>query len=67
LLSYLPLNIWDNGYPSGGNYWDDYTGSDINGDHIGDSSYNIPGGRVYITTEKGKIMLEKITLVIQEI
>ncbi len=21
-------NTWDNGYPSGGNYWDDYTGSD---------------------------------------
>ncbi len=21
-------NNWDNGYPSGGNYWDDYTGSD---------------------------------------
>jgi len=21
-------NIWDNGYPSGGNYWSDYTGSD---------------------------------------
>ena len=18
--------LWDNGYPSGGNYWDDYTG-----------------------------------------
>ena len=21
-------NIWDNGYPSGGNYWDDYIGVD---------------------------------------
>ncbi|NQE52595.1 Cell surface glycoprotein [ANME-1 cluster archaeon GoMg3.2] len=23
------LNIWDNGYPAGGNYWSDYPGSDI--------------------------------------
>jgi len=22
-------NVWDNGYPSGGNYWSDYTGIDI--------------------------------------
>jgi len=22
-------NIWDNGYPSGGNYWSDYEGSDL--------------------------------------
>jgi hypothetical protein len=22
------LNVWDNGYPSGGNYWTDYTGID---------------------------------------
>ncbi|MFO7991581.1 MAG: NosD domain-containing protein, partial [Thermoplasmata archaeon] len=42
-------NTWDNGYPSGGNYWDTYTGDDrysgvdqdIPGrDGIGDSAYN---------------------------
>ena len=42
-------NTWDNGYPSGGNYWDTYTGNDrfsgvdqdIPGrDGIGDSAYN---------------------------
>lgn len=48
------VNFWDNGYPSGGNFWDDYSGSDIfsgpnqdlpGSDGFGDTNYtNILSG-----------------------
>ncbi len=34
-------NKWDNG--TLGNYWDDYTGADLNDDGIGDSPYGVSG------------------------
>jgi parallel beta-helix repeat protein len=46
----LSINIWDDGYPSGGNYWGDYAGVDeysgsyqneTGGDGIGDTPYII--------------------------
>jgi parallel beta-helix repeat protein len=46
-------NKWDNGYPQGGNYWDDYSGVDIyhgpnqdqiGSDGIGDTEYPVRGG-----------------------
>ena len=33
------INVWDSGYPSGGNYWSDYVGVDVDGDGIGDTPY----------------------------
>lgn len=37
-------NTWDNDLPSGGNYWSDYDGVDINPPFgIGDAPYNITG------------------------
>ena len=37
-------NTWDDDYPSGGNYYSDYDGTDNNTDGIGDTPHPIPGG-----------------------
>jgi parallel beta-helix repeat protein len=41
IYSYVSNNVWDNGYPSGGNYWSDYNGVDTNHDGLGDTQYII--------------------------
>jgi parallel beta-helix repeat protein len=33
------LNLWDKGYPGGGNYWSNYTGVDADHDGIGDAPH----------------------------
>src|SRR3990170_5962060 len=47
------VNVWDDGYPSGGNYWSNYSGVDLNNgpyqnetgsDGIGDTNYTISTG-----------------------
>lgn len=47
---FFGYNTWDNGYPSGGNYWSDYSGTDLKmgprqdipgKDGIGDTPYNV--------------------------
>ncbi|MEM3628755.1 MAG: NosD domain-containing protein [Candidatus Bathyarchaeia archaeon] len=49
------INIWDDGYPSGGNFWSDYTGVDLysgpyqnttGSDGISDVPYNIDDNNV---------------------
>ncbi len=37
-------NVWDDGFPSGGNHWDDYWGVDLDHDGLGEAPYLIPGG-----------------------
>jgi parallel beta-helix repeat protein len=55
VYSYDSTNVWDDGYPSGGNYWRDYTGADLWGgpyqnetgsDGIGDAPYVIDAENV---------------------
>jgi parallel beta-helix repeat protein len=47
--SLLTLNIWDDGYPSGGNYWSDYNDTDLfSGPHQNETGSDSIGDTPYI-------------------
>jgi parallel beta-helix repeat protein len=46
IMNFGPTNYWDDGQSLGGNYWEDYTGTDTNGDGIGDTSYAIDANNI---------------------
>jgi len=46
VLCFNSINIWDDGYPSGGNHWSNYTGVDLEPDGIGDSWYEIDSSNI---------------------
>jgi parallel beta-helix repeat protein len=55
VLTYGLNNVWDDGYPSGGNYWSNYTGVDLKSgvnqdqpgsDGIGDTNHTIDADNV---------------------
>jgi len=59
------VNVWDKGYPSGGNYWNDYSGVDSNEDGIGDTPYPIDENnqdRYPLMKPWANIAISKITL-----
>jgi thermitase len=64
------VNVWDGGYPSGGNYWSDYKGEDFctgfyqnetGSDGIGDTPYTIDANNIdrfpYLIEVKGPYIL----------
>jgi len=62
------INIWDDGYPSGGNYWSNYTGLDSNrgvgqnqtgSDGIGDTPYIIGMNN----TDRYPLMTDYVTVI----
>jgi len=49
------LNTWDDGYPSGGNYWSDYTGIDLySGPYQNETGSDGIGDTPYIIDENSK-------------
>jgi parallel beta-helix repeat protein len=44
--TYDSYNVWNNSYPLGGNYWNNYNGTDSNKDGIGDTPYIIDNNNI---------------------
>jgi parallel beta-helix repeat protein len=55
ISSYNSQNAWDNGYPSGGNYWSDHLGVDADYDGISDMQYEIDANNVDMYPLMGSI------------
>jgi len=52
------LNMWDNGYPAGGNYWSDYSGPDeMNG-----PNQDLSGSDGIIDTRPGRTLLDCVAV-----
>ena len=46
------INVWDDGYPSGGNYWSDYNGTDLHsGPYQNETGYDWTGDSPYIVDQ----------------
>ena len=49
VFGHQSTNVWDNGYPSGGNYWSDYDGTDLySGPHQNQSASDGIGDTPYV-------------------
>lgn len=66
--SHNSANIWDNGYPEGGNFWQFYTGLDfyhginqneIGGDGLGDTPYSVASDNIDHYPLVGHIILHE--------
>jgi len=52
VYNYESINIWDDGYPSGGNYWSDYTGTDLySGPYQNEDGNDLIGDTPYVIDE----------------
>jgi parallel beta-helix repeat protein len=52
------INIWDNGYPSGGNYWSNYNGTDVHkGAHQNETGSDGIGDQPYVVDANVTISL----------
>jgi parallel beta-helix repeat protein len=64
---YNSTNAWDNGYPSGGNYWSDYEGQDLcTGPYQNETGSDGIGDTPYVIDEYNKDLYPLMTLVVIE-